>query len=213
MPKAEVVTRTDTEYIIDALKSGAITFQDFTDEFVDFVETGGALIDPSFLEGIPFGIISVTYREGFTRVIKGQKFKADYVSLEVMIADETTLNNCGTDWKNRGLKPLDIRIVNDGGTGIRRQMTRYLHTRSYAIITSTIEEQITEGGKLGESDFDIPVGHWVEVLKGEKTKATDDTNVYEVQFDRMVIANRGTRGSKYENPEKKGEIVTTWYLA
>lgn len=214
MVKSEVEKPTDTQYVIDALKSGAISFSDFTDEFVDFVETGGALIDPAVLEGIPFGIISATYREGFARTIKGNKLKADYVSLEIMIADEKALNESGVDWKNRGIKPLDIRILNDGGTGIRRQMTRYLHVRSYAMITSVGEDMITESGKLGESDYDIPFAYWVKIFKGVMSKTVDGKdNIYEVEFERMVISNRGTRSSKYENPEKKGEIVTTWYLA
>lgn len=210
MTKSDVSKPTDAQYVIDALKSGTITFRDFTDEFVDFVETGGTLIDPKVLEGIPFGIISVAYREGFTREIKGQKFKGDYASLELMIADEATLNACGADWKNRGIKPLDIRILNDGGTGIRRQMTRYLHVRSYAQVTSATEETVVESGKLGESDFDIPMGQWVKYIKGELTTAEDKTNVYEVEFNRMVIANRGTRASTYENENGKN---TTWYLA
>lgn len=213
MVKAEVTKPTDAEYIIDALKSGAVSFRDFTDEFVDFVESGGALIDPAVLEGVPFGIISATYREGFTRAIKGKQFKGDYVSLELLIADERALDESGVDWRNRGIKPLDVRILNDGGTGVRRQMTRYLHLRSYAQITELPEEQIQETGKLGESDFDIPMGAWAKILRGDKSQANDGTNVYEVQFDRMVIANRGTRASRYENPEKKGEIITTWYLA
>lgn len=213
MAKTEVEKPSDVQYVIEALKSGSVSFKDFTDEFVDFVETGGAVIDPAVLEGIPFGIIGVTYREGFSRTIKGQKLKADYVSLEVMIADERALDESGMDWRNRGIKPLDIRILNDGGTGIRRQITRYLHVRSYATVTSLPEEQITENGKLGESDYDTPFAHWHEHTRGEFSKAQDDSNVYEVEFDRMVIANRGCRSSKYENPEKKGEIVTTWYLA
>lgn len=213
MPKTEVVKPTDTQYVIDALHAGSISFADLTDEFVDFVETGGAVIRPAVLEGIPFGIISITYREGFTRVIKGNKLKGDYASLELMIADEKTLNECGIDWKNRGIKPLDVRILNDGGTGIRRQMSRYLHIRSYAMITEVGEDMITENGALGESDYDIPFAHWVKHLKGELSKAQDGTNIYEVEFDRMVVANRGTRGSRYENPAKKGEIIETWYLA
>jgi hypothetical protein len=213
MSKTEVMKPTDAQYIVEALKSGSVSFADFTDEFVDFVESSGALVDPGVLEGIPFGILSVTYREGFTRAIKGQSFKGDYVSMEVLIADERALNESGADWKNKGIKPLEVRILNDGGTGIRRQMTRYLHVRSYAVVTDVPEDQIKEGGKLGESDFDIPFALWTAIYKGEKTKAQDDTNVYEVEFDRMVIANRGTRPSRYENPEKKGEIITTWYLA
>jgi hypothetical protein len=213
MVKSEVSTPTDAQYVIDALKSGSITFQDFTDEFVDFVETGGALIAPEVLEGIPFAIMGITYREGFSRAIKGQALKADYASLEVVIADETTLNACGVDWKNRGIKPLDVRILNDGGTGIRRQMTRYLHIRSYATVTAKRDDEIQETGKLGESDFDIPMGHWSEIHKGEKRTVDDGTSVYEVEFERMVIANRGTRSSTYENPAKKGEIIKTWYLA
>lgn len=210
MVKAEVEKPTDVQYIVDALKSGAVSFRDFTDEFVDFVETGGALIDPAVLEGVPFGILSVTYREGFTRAIRGQSFKGDYVSMEIMVADEKALNESGVDWKNRGIKPLDIRILNDGGTGIRRQMTRYLHVRSYAVVTIVNEDDIKESGKLGESDFDMPFSLWHEYLKGEKFKANDQSWVYEVQFDRMVVANRGTRGSEYENENGKSK---TWYLA
>jgi len=213
MSKTDVMKPTDAQYIVEALKAGTVSFADFTDEFVDFVESGGALIDPALLEGIPFGVLSVTYREGFTRNVKGQAFKGDYVSMEVLIADENALNASGIDWKNRGIKPLDVRVLNDGGTGIRRQMTRYLHVRSYAVVTNVPEEQIKEVGKLGESDFDIPFAFWDSVNKGEMSKAQDNTNVYEVEFDRMVIANRGTRPSRYENPEKKGEIITTWYLA
>jgi hypothetical protein len=213
MSKTEVMKPTDAQYIVEALKSGSVSFADFTDEFVDFVESSGALVDPGVLEGIPFGILSATYREGFTRAIKGQSFKGDYVSMEVLIADERALNESGADWKNKGIKPLEVRILNDGGTGIRRQMTRYLHVRSYAVVTNVPEDQIKEGGKLGESDFDIPFALWPEIRKCDMTQAQDGTNIYKVEFDRMVIANRGTRPSRYENPEKKGEIITTWYLA
>lgn len=210
MPKAEVVTTTDAQYIVDALKSGTVSFRDFTDEFVDFVDSGGALIDPAVLEGVPFGILKLTYREGYTRAIKGQNFKGDYVSMEILVADEKALNESGVDWKNRGIKPLDVRILNDGGTGIRRQMTRLLHMRSYATVTNATDQEIKETGKLGESDFDIPFSLWYEVHKGEKYKANDESNVYEVTMDRMVVANRGTRGSEYENENGKNK---TWYLA
>lgn len=201
---------TDTEYAINALKEGTISFLDFTDEFVDFVEGGGALIAKPVLEGIPFGILGVTFREGFSRAIKGQKLKGDYASVTVMIADERALDMSGVDWKNRGVKPLDVRIVNDGGTGIRRQICRYLHTRSYAVVTTASDDEISEGGALGESDFDIPVGLWSEILKGEISTNEDGTKVYEVGFDRMVISNRGLRVSKYTNDEGENE---TWYLA
>lgn len=210
MGKNEIEKPTDAQYIVDALKSGTVSFRDFTDEFVDFVETGGAIIDPAVLEGVPFGILNATYREGHTRMIKDQKFKGDYVALVLMIADEKALNESGVDWKNRGIKPLDIRILTDGGTGIRRQMTRYLHIRNYAVVTNVTDDEIKETGKLGESDFDIPFSHWHEYTKGEKYEANDKSLVYEVQFDRMVIANRGTRGSGYKN--EHGEN-TTWYLA
>lgn len=213
MAKTEIDKPTDAQYVIDALKSGSITFADLTDQFVDFVETGGALIDPKVLEGIPFGIIGVTYREGFARAINGKSLKGDYASLEIVIADETTLNNSGVDWKNRGIKPLDVRILNDGGTGIRRQMTRYLHIRSYAVVTAKTEDKIQETGKLGESDYDMPFAQWHSILKGESFKAQDESNVYEVEFDRVCIAPSGTRSSTYENPSKKGDFVTTWYLA
>jgi len=214
MVKAEVEKTSDLEYAITALKEGTLSFLDFTDEFVDFVDTGGALIAKPQLDGIPFGIVGVTFREGFSRVIKGQKYKGDYASLKVMIADERTLDACGADWRNRGLKPLDIRILNDGGTGIRRQICRYLHTRSYAVITTASDDDVSEGGGLGQSDFDTPVGLWADVLKGDKYLHDDGSKdgvlTYEVEFDRMVIANRGLRVSKYSNDEGESE---TWYLA
>lgn len=213
MPKAEIEKPSDMQYVVDALKSGAISFGEFTDEFVDFVDSGGALIEPDKLEGIPFGILGVTYREGYVRAIKGQTLKGDYASLEVLIADEKALDESGVDWRNRGIKPLDVRILNDGGTGIRRQITGYLHTRSYAQVTASAEEAVVAAGKLGESDFDVPFANWISHTRGTLSKAQDETNVYELQFDRMVIANRGTRFSEYENPAKKGEIIKTWYLA
>lgn len=213
MAKTEVQTLSDAMHVVEALKSGGISFTNLTDEFVDFVETGGAIIRPETLEGIPFGILGVTYREGFSRAVQGQALKGDYVSLEIMIADEKALDASGIDWRNRGIKPLDIRILNDGGTGIRRQMTRYLHVRSYATVTNVPEDQIVETGKLGESHYDYPFAGWHEHTRGILSKAQDDTNVYEVMFDRMVIANRGTRSSVYENPSKKGEMTATWYLA
>lgn len=134
--------------------------------------------DKATLEGIPFAIVSIRFS-----VSEKGKFaegiERDKVSLELITVDDRKL------------------IINDGSTGIRRQIVQKLQEKGW-INVGDAHKAVPDG-----NPFDKPVQLW---LAGEdQAKAGFDLSAG------AWVYPRGLRGSDYDHPEF-GE-ATTYYLA
>lgn len=187
--------------ILDLIRSGQVSFSEAMAE-ADVVEgsdlfTGDML---SQLEGVPFVILGGTFRAGFTREVKGQKYVGDYVSLEVLMGDDKSFAARGISLDGKAFSPLQIVRFNDGSTGVRRQMVNYLAAKGYIQVSDTpIDEIGTAGGKMGDSEFDIPVSYWKDVTQGELRFNTDGEAIYDFKIPRGLSCPRGLRKSEYRN--------------
>lgn len=158
------------------------------------------LDDKSALEGVPFVVIGVTFREGFPREGKA----GDYVSIEAVVADKDTLATPPVRAQlpdNMTVFPNEAIVFNDSGTGIRRTLTQLFHDTGL----------IDVGGTAGDPyRFDRPYQQW---KKGADQATTGIVaNVHGEPF--RYLALRGLRRSDYEwqPPEGKPQPATTFYF-
>lgn len=124
------------------------------------------------LVGVPFIITGVKFNPG--------KNNSDFVSLEItpQVGDPT--------------------VINDGGTGIRRQVVQWLTNKG---LIDPGEAVTTESGEVF-SAYDNPIALW---RKGQDI-------AHDPGFDGFNwLIPRGTRVSTYNHPEH-GESET-WYLS
>lgn len=207
----EVEKYVDAEAYLEALKSGEITFDEpgLFDEFLGSDE----LIKDDVLDllvGVPFAVLAVTFRGGFTREVHGVKVQGDYASLKIITGDEKSYTRQGVDREKVPFEPLSILRFNDGSTGVRRQVVAYLVAKGAVTLREGIPaEELEVGGKLGESDYDIPVGMWHDVPEGEMRFTPDGGTVFDYTFERPLIVRRGLRLSEYEN--ENGKNVTRYF--
>jgi hypothetical protein len=203
---AEIVEKQDAELLIQAFLDGLIDFAGAI-AGADQVEGGdvwkGDRLDQ--LTGVPFVIVGGTFREGYLRDGKS----TDYVSLECVVADADTLAKKAVKMEGKDFAPKQIVRINDGGTGIRRQIVSYLHQRGYI---SVAKGDIIEVGKLGESSFDLPVSAWDDYSIGSLTFDNDGGTIYDFVIPGLLYAPRGVRSSTYKS-DITGQNVTTRYLA
>jgi hypothetical protein len=160
--------------------------------------------------GVPFLAFKAIYRDGIQR--KGVKYRDDYCSLEFRVAPaRTILAGLGRIQSRRasyGVQPLTTEqlanlpgeqlVVNDGSTGLYRQITEYLAAKQKITLPAG-----PESGEKGTCVYDLPRSQWL-------TGADEATDGIEIQ----LRCSRGLRYSKYPSeflPE--GELATTWYIA
>jgi len=179
---------------------------------IDEVEGQDLLRDEALKDivGLPFLAYKAIYRDGIQR--KDVPYRDDYVSVELRVApypvimrnieriqarrksyDAPALTVAQTE-----TLPGEQFVVNDGSTGLYRQITQYLVAKERI----TLPEGPEVGGK-GESVYDSPRSLW---LAG----ADDATK----GFDIGLRCSRGLRFSEYESEYlPAGERATTWYIA
>ena len=171
-----------------------------------FWSQGFRLVDKDDLLGVPFIIISATYREGFPRA----GVKGDYVSIEAVVAGADILASkpvMTTIMKQQSSvkTPFDVPvfpneavIFNDGSTGVRRQITQRLEE------AGLFDCGPDEGDAL--VPWDRQCQKWLKGsdLLGERI-VTLSTGV---PF--RYVCRRGLRKSEYEN--EFGD-ATTYYIA
>jgi len=163
----------------------------------------------SQLEGVPFVILGGTFRTGFVREVKGQKYKGDYVSLEILLGDEKAFAARGVSLDGKAFQPLQVARFNDGSTGVRRQIVSYLAAKGYIQVSDTPLDEIgTAGGKMGDSEFDIPVNYWKDVMQGDLRFDIEGDSVYDFKIPRGLSCPRGLRSSEYRN--EFGDGVTRY---
>lgn len=223
--KARSVTSDITAY--EKFTNGGI---DDLFETAEVIETGdsgydfpifkGELLDS--LEGKPFLILGGTFREGINQ--SGQK--SDYVTLMCAMPSEKFLESRKIRYAgNEPWFPEQIIGINDGSTGIRRQVVSYLHT-SGIISVQESGSVIKEDGPRGECSWDRLVSEWElatdeitpedEEEKDRRTtkvhkKSGVELTTWDFSLRRGLLIPRGIRVSTYTGPFKKE--ITTRYLA
>jgi hypothetical protein len=179
---------------------------------VDTIE-GFDLITSEFkhvLIGVPFVVVGVTYRPG---IAKGD-IPANYVSVELVTADKATVDarvKAGrvTDKDGKVLTEAmvganETLVINDGSTGIARQMTEYLHRRGL-INVGAISSTADLGGEMGTSPWDRFFAEWPQ--------GGTEAGVGFKLPPRVLHCPRGLRVSKYQNPVNQKDTSYTYYLA
>lgn len=203
------VAEKEVDDTILALLSGEISFDDATER--SDRTTGGILLTGdavSQLIRIPFAIIGGTFRVANERFVADEKVNGDYVSLECVISDERKMRASGIDLSTLSFGPLDVVRFNNGSTGVRRQMVRYLAMKEYIKVQSD-KTPLVESGALGESSYDIPFHMWESFNIGTLREEGEEP-VWDFKIPRLFVASRGLRASTYEVNKKD---VTTFYLA
>lgn len=158
------------------------------------------------LIGVPFIIVGATYRPGISQ---GQR-KANYVSLELITADAKTLSDrmrAGRILNARGevvtellVNPEETLVINDGSTGIARQVTEYLHLKGL-INVGAIPAGTPTGGEMGTSPYDRYFEEW---------PMGGDAAAKGLEF--ILKCPRGLRVSEYLNPAGGKDMSQTYYL-
>lgn len=189
------------------LRTGDIDFEAAL-EHADEVEASfdGELFKGERLKhliGVPFMVVGGTFRE---KKVSGKR--NSFVTLCAVIADEKTLVKKNISLEGRELQPGQEILINDGSTGIRRQVVAYLHERELIIVN---EGEITESGASGNSSYDLLPSDWKEMNIGDLTfKGEDGLAVWEFELPNGLYCPRGLRESTYQY---MGKDVTTRYLA
>lgn len=196
-------------------ESGNVSLDDIFDNAIE-VESGISDLDMfkdaklDSLKGVPFAILGGTFRE---RIVDGNY--SDYVTLTCLIASEKILTKRKVRYTNTELWfPEQVFGINDGSTGIRRQVVMHLHTQG---IIRVVPEgtPIVDSGKRGDCTFDKRVGEW-NWKEGEHTIKDDketgaDLMVWEFAFkDKAMGIPKGIRSSEYAG--RFGKTNTTRYL-
>lgn len=156
------------------------------------------------LVGVPFRALKAIFRDGIQR--KGVDYRDDYVSLEVVTApagawDYTRINTrrrqMELDATTPIAKPGEYLVVNDGSTGLYRQIVQYLAAKGFITLPEGEEK-----GEKGESILDLPRSQWIDGAE----KATEGIEI-------NLKCVRGLRFSDYTNTYTGDDKARTWYLA
>lgn len=161
---------------------------------------GRRIVQPEDLRGVPFIITGARFQPG-----KG----GDFVSLECTAADKRTLQ-IAVGQKRTFIQSVDLLpvvgdeefVINDGSTGIRRQVVEWLD--SVGLITINRDWDFKAAEKT--SVFDQPI-----LNKREEPVWLAGVEAALAGFaDLRFLAPRGTRISEYTY---QGDTAMTCYLA
>jgi hypothetical protein len=118
--------------------------------------------DSASLLGVPFAIYKVVYRPK-----RNEKFERDWVSVEMVIAPKPVVEQeirRGKVPNVESLEGLNVLpgskvVVNDGSTGVRRQLTRTFHEAGVIDVGGTPD--------MGGKRFDREHGDWLTCEQNE----------------------------------------------
>ena len=176
--------------------------------------------DTDALVGIPMIVTKASFRKGVSRKGRPNYSKDNpndaYVSLEILLAptfDIAQINRARkandlteiTDLSQLPFRQSDHVVINDGSTGIYRQVVAFLATADYI----DLNEGEVSGGK-GETILDTVPNEWAEIRAGRSI--FDDDGFLTAEFDIRLACRRGIRLSKYDT-EFNPDGATTRYLA
>lgn len=162
------------------------------------------------LVGVPFVVTKVYFRDGEYRR-PGEAFPDDFVSLEVVTAPEEAYDKLVPRNRRRfaedgvplesEIGPNELVVINDSSTGIKRQITWYLHSHGYINVDSSIppDFEVLSGG-MGQNPLDGFRSGW-EFGAAEAEKG----------IEIRLLVKKGLRLSRYSNDYAAD--VTTYYLA
>lgn len=190
----------------------AVDWWDARDEdgqaLYDEVDGNDLLKDAALFQlvGVPFMGTRVVFRDGVQR--KGSEYRDDYASLELQVAPERVIKHSLVRiiTRRQSLKvppetlmadPDEQLVLNDGSTGIYRQIVQYLVMKGHVTLPDGEEE-----GEKGDSIFDLPRSQW---LTGADA-ATEGIDI-------KLRCSRGLRFSDYTNDYTGNETARTWYIA
>jgi|SRR6266851_2987181 len=154
--------------------------------------------------GVPFMVTRAVFRDGIQR--KGNETRDDYVSIEIRVAPQIAWDISRITQRRRALELPDGTpvahadeqlVLNDGSTGLYRQIVQYLAAKGMITLPNGDEE-----GEKGDSIFDLPRSEWQEGAD-EGTKG----------FDIKLRCSRGLRFSDYKNQYTGDDEARTWYIA
>lgn len=150
------------------------------------------------LVSVPFLITRVFYRDGVQR--PGVKYRDDYASVELTVAPAKVVANRAErghlDPTTLQVSPGEAVVLNDGSTGIYRQVTQYLVAKGLI----ELPDGPASGGK-GECVFDLPRSQW----RAGAEAATSGIPI-------RLFCPRGLRASDYTN-DYNPDGSTTYYIA
>lgn len=156
------------------------------------------------LVGVPLKATKVIFRDGIQR--KGTDWRDDYVSVEVRVAPALAwdMDRIRSRRRTFGLepgspiaKPDEQLVVNDGSTGLYRQIVQYLAAKGLITLPEGDEE-----GEKGDSILDLPRSQW----EAGAEAATEGIPI-------KLKCPRGLRFSEYSNEYTGDDKARTWYLA
>lgn len=167
----------------------------------DMVEGATLEKNKANLVGVPFVVTNITVRDGVRS--KRTNNIQNYVSLELIIADEETLMRMVrlgrlTPDIVAAWVPEESVVINDGSTGICRQVIAYLFNKGAIVVPEG-----PESGPMEECRWDAYFGTW-----GYAIPPKDDTAP---SFDVVLHAPRGLRASEYES-DYNPDGATTYYF-
>lgn len=170
----------------------------------EYASRGYHLTPKENLMGIPLIVTGVTFREGFVR--NGRV--GDYVSIEAIVADSTTLAQLiekgRLDFNVVKIYPNEPVVFNDGGTGVRRQITEMLHSHGIVKVGAPVDTTDSHEQDM-KSVFDRPHQFWEE---GSELAADGITS----NSDGEPIRWWYPTGLTVSNYQWQGQDAETWYF-
>lgn len=197
---------------------GAITFP------------GADIVPKLHLLGIPLVIVGVR----FQAVMRTERGWRDFLTLDTFIADRQTIQeqiDKGRVMKSVGrdaeahtniddlpVKPTQRILINDGSTGVRRQVVSLLD--SLGLIRVGHEDEYT--GRDANRRFDLAWTQWEDAFPARDIVGTSWFNAEDTEIPDfrsfsdgrplIVGAPRGLTGSTYPNEYAPSGFATTYYV-
>jgi hypothetical protein len=192
---------------------GKLSFASMLSNVDAVVSTGVLEQDKARLIGVPHMITRLTFRPPTpSPTVDDPNAMTDYVSIECVVADMPRIMQAierrwipgVTDLSGFAFSPEESLVYNDGSTGIRRQLVKFLAQA----------ERITlppRPSNVGDEFFDMPWTEW-EAFDNYTFQNVEgsDTKIEVPDFDFRVFAEHGLRVSEYTF---EGRAATTFYLS
>lgn len=189
------------ERIQDNAAQGVLSYADLMQD-ATIIDSVALEQDKKLLLGVPMCITRVTYRP------KGKVQERGYVSVEATIGDVVSIRQAirrgwipnVTTMEDFLYGPEERIVFNDGGTGIRRQLTMLLHATG----------KLNVGDIVDDGTFDIDWSEWTS-FDSVGTQKVNDVEMEIPDFRGLRIgATRGLRVSTYD---MDGTDAETFYLS
>jgi hypothetical protein len=163
------------------------------------------------LVGIPFLIVGGTFRE--KKVKEGGEYKTtDFVTLMCIVGSEKEIAKRGGKLQqliDQEIVPEQWFLMNDGSTGIRRQIVTHLYKKDMINLVEDGTKIITSGSR-DECTYDLRVSEWDSIKTGDMKFNKNGLAIWDFKLPNGLLAPRGLRINTYLGGY--GKDVTTRYL-